>query len=116
MSEDYYSKRELPDKEIKEKSKITKKEWREWTDPTWHFDGVDTNDDHPAKFPYELPYRCIRMFSFKGDTVLDPFCGSGTTLKAAVDTGRHGIGYEIEEKYRGPIKEKLSQTDLPQYQ
>jgi len=116
VSEEYYSKRELPDKEVKEASKVTKEEWREWTDPTWQFDGVDTNDDHPAKFPYELPYRCIRMFSFKGDTVLDPFCGSGTALKAAVDTGRKAVGYEVEEKYKDTIEEKLSQTTLQQHQ
>ncbi|MBP2252318.1 DNA modification methylase [Halarchaeum solikamskense] len=116
VSEEYYSKRELPDKEVKEASKVTKEEWREWTDPTWQFDGVDTNDDHPAKFPYELPYRCIRMFSFEGDTVLDPFCGSGTALKAAVDTGRKAVGYEVEEKYKDTIEEKLSQTTLPQHQ
>lgn len=110
VSEEYYSKRELPGKEVKEISKVTKEEWREWTDPTWQFDGVDANDDHPAKFPYELPYRCVRMFSFEGDAVLDPFCGSGTTLKAAVDTGRKAIGYEVEKKYKDTIENNLSQT------
>lgn len=108
VSEDYYSKRQpLPDKEIKEKSKLSKEEWKEWTEPTWEFDGVDKNDNHPAKYPYELPYRCIRLFSFHGDTILDPFAGTGTTLKAAVDTGRNGIGYEIEEKYKDIIKERM---------
>lgn len=108
VSEEYYSKRKLPNKEVKNESKVTKKEWREWTDPTWKFDGVETNDDHPAKFPYELPYRCIRMFSFKESTILDPFCGSGTTLKAAMDTDRNVVGYEIEEKYRDTIEDKLN--------
>jgi DNA modification methylase len=56
------------------------------------------------------------MFSFKGDTVLDPFCGSGTTLKAAVDTGRNAVGYEVEEKYRDTINNKLNQTALSQHQ
>lgn len=107
VNEDYYQTRSLPEKQVKEDSKVTKEEWREWTDPTWEFDGVDRNDDHPAKFPYELPYRCIRMFSFVGDKVLDPFCGSGTTLKAAVDTDRYPIGYEIEQEYEEIINSKL---------
>jgi DNA modification methylase len=56
------------------------------------------------------------MFSFEGDTVLDPFCGSGTALKAAVDNGRKAVGYEVEEKYKDTIEQKLSQTTLPQHQ
>ena len=55
------------------------------------------------------------MFSFKGDTVLDPFCGSGTALRAAVDTGREAVGYEVEEEYRDTIETKLSQTTLSQH-
>lgn len=116
VNKSYYKTRNLPGKSVKEESKLTKQEWREWTDPTWKFDGVDRNDDHPAKFPYQLPYRCVRMFSFKGDTVLDPFCGSGTTLKAAVDTGREAVGYEVEKKYQSIIKCKLSQNNLQQNQ
>jgi DNA modification methylase len=112
VSEDYYAERSLPSKEIKENSAVTKEEWREWTSPTWEFDGVDQNDDHPAKFPYELPYRCIRMFSFEGDRILDPFCGTGTALSAAVKTGREGIGYEIESRYEDIIHKELEQRTL----
>lgn len=115
VDEEYYDTRELPPEDVKERSAVSKAEWKEWTDPTWTFDGVNRNDDHPAKFPYELPYRCIRMFSFEGDTVLDPFCGSGTTLKAAIDCGRPAVGYELEEDYRDVIEEKLAQQALSQF-
>lgn len=54
---------------------------------------------HPAPFPIELPRRCIKLFSFVGDTVLDPFMGSGSTLIASYLHGRKGIGVEIDEKY-----------------
>lgn len=111
VSEEYYSKRQpLPDKEVKEKSKLSKEEWKKMTNPTWKFDGVDKNDNHPAKFPYELPYRCIRMFTFVGDTVLDPFLGSGTTIEAANKNNRNGIGYEIEEKYKDIIEQKINEN------
>ncbi|MEO0256791.1 MAG: site-specific DNA-methyltransferase, partial [candidate division WOR-3 bacterium] len=50
---------------------------------------------HVAPFPYELPYRLIKAYSYVGETVLDPFLGSGTTLLAAADLGRNGVGYEI---------------------
>ncbi len=53
------------------------------------------NRSHVAPFPYELPYRIIKAFSFVGEVVLDPFLGSGTTLKAAADLKRNGVGYEI---------------------
>lgn len=112
VSEEYYSQRELPDQNIKDDSRVTKDEWREWTDPTWEFDGVDRNEDHPAKFPYELPYRCIRMFSYRGDTILDPFSGSGTTLRATLDADRKAVGYEVEDRYRDTIETKLEQTTL----
>ena len=54
---------------------------------------------HPAPFPLEIALRLVKMFSFTGDTVLDPFCGSGTTMVAALKTGRNSIGVEIEPEY-----------------
>lgn len=54
---------------------------------------------HPAPFPEELPFRLIQLYSFKGDVILDPFCGSGTTCLAALKCQRHYVGYDIEEKY-----------------
>lgn len=67
-------------------------------------------DDHPAAFPYELPKRCIESFTNEGDTVLDPYCGSGTTLFAAQTLNRKSIGIDISEKYLSNIKNKLAQV------
>jgi len=81
-------------------SDITRKDFMDWTNGLWTFNGESRKrTGHPAPFPVELPRRCIRLFSFVGDTVLDPFLGSGTTLVAAADTGRRGIGIEIERRY-----------------
>jgi site-specific DNA-methyltransferase (adenine-specific) len=82
------------------KSDITKEEFLEWTNGVWSFMGESKKRvGHPAPFPTELPRRCIKLFSFQGDTVLDPFLGSGSTLLACLQTGRKGIGVEIDRKY-----------------
>ena len=93
---------------IKLGSGITKEEWTEWVSGAWHIPSVRKNDDHPAKFPEELPYRLIKMYSFKRDNVLDPFLGSGTTAKAAMKLGRNKFGYEINEEYKDVIIKNLS--------
>jgi modification methylase len=93
-------------KEIKEASRLTKEEWKEYFAGHWHFGGV-RQAGHEAMFPEELPRRLIKMFTFAGDTVLDPFLGSGTTVKVAIDLGRQGVGYEINESFVGLIEEKL---------
>jgi site-specific DNA-methyltransferase (adenine-specific) len=81
-------------------SDITKAEFMDWTNGVWTFSGESKKKiGHPAPFPIELPRRCIKLFSFVGDTVLDPFCGSGSTLIAAALNKRKGIGIEIDEKY-----------------
>ncbi len=81
-------------------SDITRTEFMEWTNGLWTFNGESRKrTGHPAPFPLELPRRCIRLFSFVGDTVLDPFMGSGTTLVAAAGAGRAAVGIEIEERY-----------------
>ena len=94
------------DKNLKELSKMTKEEWNTYFQGHWNFNGV-RQDGHIAMFPEELPKRLIKMFSFAGDTVLDPFVGSGTTSLAAKNLGRSTVGYEINSKFIEMIKQKL---------
>ncbi len=93
-------------KDLKEKSKLTKDEWKEYFYGHWYFGGA-RQIEHEAMFPEELPKRLIKMYTFVGDTVLDPFLGSGTTVKVALSLRRNAIGYEINEKFLEIIKEKL---------
>ncbi len=93
-------------KEIKEQSKLSKEEWNQYFSGHWNFAG-ERQDKHLAMFPEELPKRFIKMFSFVGDTVLDPFLGSGTTTLAATKLYRNSIGYEINEDSLSVMKEKL---------
>jgi len=93
-----YKKYEHLTEEQKEASKLEKDFWIEIKkSDVWLIkpEGSGDNRDHPAPFPYELPYRLIKAYSFVGETVLDPFLGSGTTLVVARDLKRNGIGYEI---------------------
>jgi site-specific DNA-methyltransferase (adenine-specific) len=79
---------------------ITKNEFIEWTNGVWTFSGESKKRvGHPAPFPIELPKRCIRLFSYKEDLILDPFLGSGTTLIASLLEGRRAIGVEINPEY-----------------
>lgn len=90
------------------KSDITKEEFIEWTNGVWTFMGESKKRvGHPAPFPLELPRRCIKLFTFVGDTVLDPFLGSGSTLIVCVLTGRKGIGIEIDRNYCEIAKQRL---------
>ena len=100
-------------KEIKEESKMTTEEWREYFAGHWYFGGA-RQDGHIAMFPEELPKRLIKMFAFKGETVLDPFLGSGTTSLAAKNLERNSIGYEINPEFIEIAKDKLNvrQTDI----
>jgi len=93
-------------KEMKEKSKLSQEEWNKYFTGHWNFPG-EKQDKHLAMFPEELPKRIIKMFSFVGDTILDPFLGSGTTSLAAKNLHRNSIGYEINEYFLPIIKEKL---------
>lgn len=95
--------------EIKEVSKLTKEEWKEYFSGHWSFGGAKKLE-HEAMFPEELPRRLIKMFSFKGDTVLDPFLGSGTTARVALELERSIVGYEIKKEFLTLIKEKLQSS------
>jgi len=93
-------------KDIKEKSKLTTKEWSQYFQGHWNFNG-EKQINHIAMFPLELPLRLIKMFSFVGDIILDPFLGSGTTMKAAIKLNRNSVGYEINKDFLPIIKEKI---------
>lgn len=96
-----------PTKEAKALSKLTTSEWNQYFTGHWNFSG-EKQDKHLAMFPEELPKRLIRMFTFVGDTVLDPFLGSGTTSLAAKNLVRNSIGYEINTSFLTTIQKKLA--------
>lgn len=100
-----------PSAEQKAVSAMSKDEWNQYFSSHWNFNGVKQMG-HIAMFPEELPKRLIKMFSFVGETVLDPFAGSGTTSLAAKHLGRNSIGYEINKEYEPIIREKLLSTQL----
>lgn len=103
-------KRKPVSKEIKEKSKLTTEEWQKWAiNSIWEMQPAKAKaEGHPAPFPKELPTRLIKLYSFWGDTVLDPFAGTGTTLLAAQELGRKSIGFELNPEYIKLINKKLN--------
>ncbi|HAV78280.1 MAG TPA: hypothetical protein DCX53_13105, partial [Anaerolineae bacterium] len=83
----------------------------------WTFNGESKKKiGHPAPFPLELPRRCIKMFSYIGDTVLDPFMGSGTTLIAAGMLGRKGLGVDVDKGYCNLAKTRIENAPEPNEQ
>jgi len=100
-------------KSIKEQSKMTVEEWKDYFSGHWNFNGAK-QDGHIAMFPEELPKRLIKMFAFIGETVLDPFLGSGTTSLAARNLDRNSIGYETNPDFINIVKQKLNinQADI----
>lgn len=100
-----------PTEEQRSASRLTKSEHHDWFQQIWRMPGESTRQ-HPAPYPLELAYRLVRMFSFSGDTILDPFMGTGTTLVAASQCERNGIGVEIDESYYRKSKARLeSETE-----
>lgn len=99
----------VPNIEQRQGSEMTKEEWNTFFASHWNFSGAK-QDGHLAVFPEELPRRLIKMFSFVGETVFDPFMGSGTTALAARNLQRNSIGYEINPDYRKYYEEKLSMS------
>lgn len=97
-------------KEIKEMSKLSTKEWQNWAiNSIWEMQPAKAKaEGHPAPFPKELPTRLIKLYSFWGDTILDPFAGTGTTLLAAQELGRKSIGFELNPEYIKLINKKLN--------
>jgi DNA modification methylase len=95
-----------PTPEQKELSKMTAEEWNTFFAGHWNFAGAKQSG-HIAMFPEELPRRLIKMFSFAGETVLDPFAGSGTTALAAKNLDRSSVGFEINPEFIPTIKKKL---------
>jgi DNA modification methylase/endonuclease YncB( thermonuclease family) len=101
--------------EIKAASRLSKEEWKEYFAGHWYFGGV-RQVGHEAMFPEELPRRLIKMFTYQGDTVLDPFLGSGTTVKVALDLIRNAVGYEINPDFLEAVPQKIGGRDrLPFY-
>jgi modification methylase len=103
-----------PNKTEKDLSAMTTEEWNTFFNGHWNFAGAKQNNGHIAMFPEELPRRLIKMFAFVGDTVLDPFMGSGTTAVAAKNLNRNSIGYEINPDFIPIIKQKLK-VDEPTF-
>jgi site-specific DNA-methyltransferase (adenine-specific) len=97
-----------PTEEQRDLSRIGKDDFNKWFQQFWTITGASTKE-HPAPFPLELANRLVRMFSFVGDTVLDPFAGTGTTMVAAMQSGRNSIGVEIEPKYARMAARRLQQ-------
>jgi len=100
------------DKNLKELSKMTKEEWNTYFQGHWNFNGA-RQDGHIAMFPEELPKRLIKMFSFVGNTVLDPFVGSGTTLIECKRLGRNGIGLELNPEVAEKAKALINKEQNP---
>jgi len=92
-------------------SMLTKKEMQDWLRSSWHdVRGESTRKGHPAPFSIELAERLIRMFSFAGDVILDPFSGTGSTSLAAMKTGRNSIGCDVEPKYHAIARSRLAEA------
>lgn len=99
-----------PTEEQRKMSIIQKDDFNKWFQQFWSIGGASTKI-HPAPFPLEIAYRLVRMFSFCGDTVLDPFCGTATTMLAAMESGRNSMGIEIDDGYFSLAVQRLKEKN-----
>ena len=90
-------------KAVREKSRLSKEDWREYTKTVWSIANTK-HDEHPAVFPAEIPHRLIRLFTWHGETVLDPFAGVGTTAEAAIRLGRRVVCVDQSDEYTDIIR------------
>ena len=114
FSKEAFNRKKLPGKV----GTITRDEFLESTKSVWTFPAESARKvGHPAPFPVELPYRLIQLYTFRDEVILDPFCGSGSTSLAAIKTGRHHIGYDIDIEYvrlaERRISEYMQQPRIP---
>jgi len=100
-----------PGREDREASRLTREERGEWFRGIWRIP-PERQNGHAAMFTLELPRRLIKMYSFRGETVLDPFLGSGTTSQAAEAEGRHSVGHEINSEFQQLIRARLAGQPL----
>jgi site-specific DNA-methyltransferase (adenine-specific) len=105
-----FSKETFTRKKGGKENTISREAFLEWTKSIWTFPAVSAKSiGHPAPFPEELPHRLIQLYTFEGDVVLDPFCGSGSTCLTALKDGRHYIGYDNEEEYVKLAKQRIEE-------
>jgi DNA modification methylase len=102
-----------PTPAMEAESRIETDDYVRYFSPVWTDVTGQLRKDHPAPYPVEIPRRLIRMFSFAGDTVVDPFAGTGTTAIAAMETGRHSISVEIDPGYVTQMETRLVTAGLP---
>ena len=105
---------DIKQKRLNVNNKISKRDYFNYVKPIWNFNGTSLSK-HCAEFPIELPLRIIKMYSFIGDNILDPFMGSGTTAFACKQLERNYIGFELNNKFYNMAKEKASQNNLKEW-
>jgi len=107
-----FSKDSFSRKDDRKESTIERDDFLSWTKSVWTFPSVSARRiGHPAPFPVELPKRLIELYTYQGDIILDPFCGSGTTCVAAIESGRHFVGYEINSEYVRLSKDRIEKAN-----
>lgn len=104
-----FSKGSFTRKKGKKENTITREQFLEWTKSVWTMNPESARKvGHPAPFPVELPYRLIQLYTFKGEIVLDPFMGSGSTAIAALKAQRHYVGYELDPAYLQVAEKRIA--------